>query len=186
LDVAGVEEEGGGAVNEGRKTNPSQPPLIKGGARRHVVNESERIIEAQTNSSPDKGRLGGVKGFIPYDIRLTALARQNRNNPTAPESRMWNDVLRMRHFSEYKFLRQKPITDYIVDFYCAELRMAIEIDGDSHTESVEYDAKRTAALKACGILVVRYSNNDVMNNLEGVYDDLLHRIGIIRDGAAER
>ena len=173
----------------GKTPTPLNPPLSRG---KRALSKVKHGDSPQHHSSLDKGRQGGVgvrgvvKGYIPYDKRLTALARQNRNNPTAPESKMWNEVLRMRHFSEYKFLRQKPITDFIVDFYCAELCLAIEIDGDSHAESVEYDAKRTAALKACGILVVRYSNNDVMNNIEGVYDDLWHRIGIIADGVAEQ
>jgi very-short-patch-repair endonuclease len=125
-------------------------------------------------------------GFIPYNKKLTALARENRNNPTAPESRMWNEVLRMRHFAKYKFLRQKPIANFIVDFYCAELRLAIEIDGDSHAASAEHDAAKTGALNALGISVVRYFNNDVMKNLEGVYDDLLCRVGQIREGGAGR
>ncbi len=82
----------------------------------------------------------------------------------------------MRHFAGYKFLRQKPIADFIVDFYCPELRMVIEIDGDSHAESVKYDTRRSEALSAQGISVVRYSNEEVMKNLEGVYDDLTRRI----------
>jgi very-short-patch-repair endonuclease len=57
--------------------------------------------------------------------------------------------------------------------------LVIEIDGDSHAESVEYDAKRTAALNAFGISVVRYTNDEVMNNLEGVYDDLIRRVAQI-------
>lgn len=85
----------------------------------------------------------------------------------------------MRHFAEYKFLRLKPIANFIVDFYCAELRLAIEIDGDSHAESVEYDAGRTGVLNALGISVARYTNDEVMTNLEGVYDDLLRRILLI-------
>ena len=123
--------------------------------------------------------MGRGLGFIPYNKNLTALARENRKNPTAPESRMWNEVLRMRHFSDYKILRQKPIADFIVDFYCAELRLAIEIDGDSHAESVEYDAARTGALNAHGISVVRYTNDEVMKNLAGVYDDLVRRVAQI-------
>ena len=92
---------------------------------------------------------------------------------------MWNEVLRMRHLSDYKFLRQKPIGNFIVDFYCAELRLAIEIDGDSHAESPEYDATRTATLNAHGISVARYTNDEVMKNLEGVYDDLVCRVAQI-------
>ncbi len=89
---------------------------------------------------------------------------------------MWNEVLRMRHFADYKFLRQKSIAEFIVDFYCAELSLVIELDGDSHAESIKYDAVRTTALNALGITVVRYSNDDVMRNLEGVYDDLLRKL----------
>jgi len=131
-------------------------------------------------SSPDKGRPGGVKGFIPYNKKLTTLARENRKNPTTPETRMWNEVLRARHFADYKFLRQKPIADFIVDFYCSELRLAIEIDGDSHADSAGYDARRTAALNALGITVARYTNDEVIRNLEGVYDNLMCKIERIR------
>ncbi len=132
-------------------------------------------------SSPDKGRPGGV-GFIPYDKKLTVLARENRKNPTAAEIKMWSEVLRMRHFSNYKFSRQKPIADFIVDFYCAELCLVIEVDGDSHAETVNYDAARTAALNAHGISVVRYTNDEVLNNLEGVYDDMVRRVAQISEG----
>jgi len=128
-----------------------------------------------------KGRPGGVKGFIPYNKKLTTLARENRKNPTAPESRMWNEILRMRHLSDSKFLRQKPIDRYIVDFYCAKLRVAIEIDGDSHAESVNDDLTRTAILNAQGVSVLRYTNSEVMQNIEGVYEDLLSKIILIND-----
>ncbi|MFZ5523836.1 MAG: endonuclease domain-containing protein [Pseudomonadota bacterium] len=151
---------------------PPQPSLVREGAgeKRH--------------SSPDKGRPGGVKGFIRYNKKLTALARENRKNPTVAESKMWNEVLRMRHFAEYKLSRQKPIGNYIVDFYCAKLRLAIEIDGDGHADAVDYDAVRTASLSTFGVSVIRYTNHEVMHNLEGVYDDLVGRVGQISDGVA--
>ena len=120
-------------------------------------------------------------GFIPYNKNLTALARENRKNPTAAESKMWNEVLRMRHFADYKFSRQKPVADFIVDFYCSALHLAVEIDGDSHAEAVEYDAKRTNALGALGVTVVRYTNDEVLNNLSGVYDDLIRRVASLDD-----
>ena len=141
--------------------------------------------------SPDKGRAGegfGLAGegltesglveerFLPYSSNLTALARENRKNPTPAEKKIWNEVLRMRQFSEYKFLRQKPLGGYIVDFYCSELHLVIEIDGDSHAENIEYDEARTRFLQSLGLTVVRYANSDVMNNISGVYDDLRQRI----------
>ena len=82
----------------------------------------------------------------------------------------------MRQFAEYKFLRQKPIDNYIVDFYCSELRLVIEIDGDSHAETVEYDAERTKVLQSLGLTVVRYTNDDVIQNIRGVFDDLSEKI----------
>lgn len=70
------------------------------------------------------------------------------------------------------FLRQKPVGDYIVDFYCAGLQLVIEIDGDSHAESAEYDAERTRFLGSLGLRVIRFSNDDVLRNIEGVYEEL--------------
>ena len=132
-------------------------PLIRGGLKA---------------PSPDKGRVGEGSAYLPYNKNLTAIARENRNNPTKAEGKIWNEVLRMRQFASYKFLRQKPIGGYIVDFYCSELRLVIEIDGDSHAESVEYDEERTKILGALGLTVVRYTNDEVLTNIQGVYDDL--------------
>ncbi len=89
---------------------------------------------------------------------------------------MWNEILRMRKFSKYKFLRQKPLVGYIVDFYCSELCLVIEIDGDSHAETIEYDEERTRTLNALGLTVVRYTNDDILRNIEGVCNNLLHMI----------
>ncbi len=114
--------------------------------------------------------------FIPYNKSLTSFARQNRKNPTPAETRIWNEVLRRQQFAQYKFLRQKPIASCIVDFYCSELRLVIEIDGDSHAESHSHDAARTRVLNSFGLTVVRYTNADVMNNIEGVYSELVRRV----------
>ncbi len=114
--------------------------------------------------------------YLPYNKALTELARKNRRNPSRAESRIWNSVLRMRQFSQHKFLRQKPIAGYIVDFYCAELCLVIEIDGDSHAETIEYDAERTKVLNALGLNVIRYTNHDVLENIEAVSEDLMRQI----------
>ncbi|MGB8516276.1 MAG: endonuclease domain-containing protein [Gallionella sp.] len=120
---------------------------------------------------------------MPYDPHLTKLARANRHNPTAAESKIWREVLRMRQFAEHKFLRQKPIAHFIVDFYCAELHWVIEIDGDSHAASPDYDAERTRILREYGLTVIRYSNRDVLHNISGVFDDLARRMDIINHPA---
>ena len=158
---------------------PPQPPL-SGGSQ---VGGLSPATDGSLSPSPDKGRAGegfgvageglsSASGFLPYNKKLTALARQNRSNPTPAESKIWREILRIRQFSHYKFLRQKPLGGYIVDFYCSELHLVIEIDGDSHAEHVEYDAERTRFLNALGLQVVRYTNDEVLHNLEGVYDDL--------------
>ena len=125
---------------------------------------------------PDKGGSRGVSFYLPYDKNLTLLARENRKTPTPAEIRMWHQILRMRQLACYKFLRQKPITNFIVDFYCSELRLVIEIDGHDHAEKARYDAKRSDILNGLGLTVVRYANDDVLGNMGGVYEDLLLRI----------
>ncbi|MCY3956072.1 MAG: DUF559 domain-containing protein [Nitrospira sp.] len=122
---------------------------------------------------PDKGGLGG---FIPYDKALTDKARENRKNPTPAEKRLWLEVLQNKRLGTFKFIRQKPVDHYIVDFYCSELMLAIEIDGDTHAERQQYDATRTQRLNKLGIEVFRYPNTEILNNLEGVYEDLLKRV----------
>jgi len=142
------------------------------------------IVRGESSTpSLDKGRAGeGLRTpekrykFLPYDKRLTARARENRKNPTPAESLIWNQLLRSKQFERHKFIRQKPIGAYIVDFHCAELALAIEIDGDSHAEQLDYDARRTASLNRLGLMVLRYANRDVLNNLPGIYDDLLTHI----------
>lgn len=64
-----------------------------------------------------------------------------------PEKKFWYDILKQEAFSKFKFTKQKPILEYIVDFYCAELGLVIEIDGESHIENQEYDTHRTRDLE---------------------------------------
>ncbi|MCK4694987.1 MAG: endonuclease domain-containing protein [Candidatus Cloacimonetes bacterium] len=96
----------------------------------------------------------------------------------APEANLWYKVLRNRKLLNYKFLRQKPILNYILDFYCSKLLLGIEIDGESHNEKMSYDKQRSVSINKIGIKIIRYSNYDVMNNLDGVYFDLIKQIKI--------
>jgi very-short-patch-repair endonuclease len=89
---------------------------------------------------------------------------------------MWQRLLSHRQFQGYKFHRQKPIGPYIVDFYCPDLRLVIEIDGDSHGQQADYDARRDATLHHLGLRVLRYTNRDVLSNPEGVFADLVDQI----------
>ena len=116
------------------------------------------------------------KKFIPYNRNLTKKARENRKNPTKAEKKIRYEVLKNKEFNSYKFIRQKPLDNFIVDFYCSELLFAIEIDGDSHLEQIDYDKSRTKKLNQFGIKIVRYTNFEILDNIEGVYDDLKKRV----------
>lgn len=107
-------------------------------------------------------------GVLHNRARSTPVRRNLRRVVPAPEQRLWY-FLRNKRLG-HKFKRQYSIGRYVVDFYCAEHHLAIEIDGDSHytTEAQEYDADRTEYLHACGIRVVRFTNADVMKNIDGV------------------
>lgn len=128
------------------------------------------------------------QAYIPYNPAFTAKARANRANPTPAETKLWREVLHDRQLAGHKFVRQKPIDAFVVDFYCAELRLAIEIDGDTHADQADYDAHRTARLDALGVRLVRYSNRDVLDNLDGVAADLAdhmaqRRMALSQEGA---
>ena len=118
----------------------------------------------------------GAGGHVPYDEALTEKARENRRRPTPAENKLWFEVLQGRRLAGLKFTRQKPLDCYIVDFYCAELMLAIEIDGGSHDARRRYDEDRTRRLNALGVEVLRYANAEVMGNVEGVYLDLQKRV----------
>ena len=92
-----------------------------------------------------------------------------------PEKKIWYEIL-SRKQTGYKFLRQHPIGHYIPDFYCRELKLVIEIDGDSHSKQEEYDAKRTFYFNEKGLAVIRFSNRDVLSNIEGIREFLFKKI----------
>ena len=99
----------------------------------------------------------------------TILARNLRKNSTIQERRLWN-LLKNRQFHNLKFKRQQPIGDYIVDFICKEAKIIIEVDGGQHNEpeNIEYDKTRTEYLNTLGYKVIRFWNNEIYENIEGV------------------
>jgi very-short-patch-repair endonuclease len=104
-----------------------------------------------------------------YDPKLKELARQLRNNSTKSEIRLWQRLKRNQMYG-YDFHRQKPIDKFIVDFFCNKLQLAIECDGYSHeiVEVWEKDVKKTKRLNEMGIRVLRFSDYQIMNDLENV------------------
>ena len=104
--------------------------------------------------------------IIPYHPALKFLARQLRKNSTLPEVLLWQKI-KQRAYG-VQFHRQVPMLNYIVDFYCHEIGLAIEIDGKSHDHSFLYDAKRQGALEAYGVTFLRFSNDEVKKNMFSV------------------
>lgn len=101
-----------------------------------------------------------------------------RNNPTPAENRMWGLLTQDKILKRFRFLRQKPIDQYIVDFYCSKLTLAIEVDGPTHLgdEAERYDQTRSEKLGQHGIRVIRFKNEEVLNQPEGVRGKLIQLI----------
>jgi len=106
-------------------------------------------------------------------IRLRA--RALRKNPTEVERLLWRH-LRMWQLDGYKFRRQQPIGNYIVDFVCLEKRLIIELDGGQHAEQSHYDSERDAWLRDQRFTVLRFWNSDVLINFEGVAARILETL----------
>lgn len=97
----------------------------------------------------------------------TDFSRKLRLEMTDAEKYLWRH-LKSRQLHGLKFRRQHPLGNYILDFACIELKLAIEVDGGQHTEQQAYDDERTMWLKAQAWNVLRFWNNDVLQNIEGV------------------
>jgi very-short-patch-repair endonuclease len=108
---------------------------------------------------------------LPYNPQLVSRAKELRQNPTPAEKKLWQEYLRTFRF---RVLRQRPIDHFIVDFYCAALKLVIEIDGESHftPEGRVYDQERTAVFEGYGLTVLRFTNDVVMNDFEGVCQEI--------------
>ena len=111
-----------------------------------------------------------------HNKHLVSNAKTLRQNMTKEERHLWYDFLRQY---PVKFLRQKVLGNYIVDFYSAEAQLVIELDGSQHYEydGMEYDAARTTYLEQFGVRIIGIPNNEINQNFEGVceYIDLVVR-----------
>ena len=115
--------------------------------------------------------------MIPYNKNLVFNARTLRKNMTREEKHLWYDFLKKLPFN---VRRQHNIENYIVDFYIAETKTVIEVDGVQHTsqEAKESDKARDISLSLWEITVLRYSNKDINQNFKAVTDDILKNLGI--------
>ncbi|HBK66849.1 MAG TPA: endonuclease [Cyanobacteria bacterium UBA9226] len=104
---------------------------------------------------------------LPYNPALVARAKELRKNMTPAEKKLWYGYLRTFQF---RVLRQRPIDHFIVDFYCPSLKLVIEVDGESHftDEEKAWDRERTERLEGYGLTIIRFTNEQVLRDFEGV------------------
>ena len=128
-------------------------------------------IESDPNSLSPWERVGERTKNPPLPQDILQYARQMRHNPTDAEARLWQ-ILRNRRLGGFKFRRQHPFKRFILDFYCHDTNLAIEIDGGQHTEEKQavYDIKRDEILAEAGIHVLRVWSNEVLKNTEGAVE----------------
>jgi very-short-patch-repair endonuclease len=106
-------------------------------------------------------------------------ARALRKRSTDAEKLLWSR-LRGRRFDGIKFKRQVPIGSYIADFVALDLKLIIELDGGQHAQRAEQDAERTRILEQWGYHVVRFWNNDVLGNIDGVLETIMQELQLVR------
>ncbi len=107
--------------------------------------------------------------MLPFDRKLKPLARTLRNNMTDAEQLVWSKI-RRKQIGEVQFYRQKNIGHYIVDFYCPKGKLIVELDGGQHyeNEGMKKDQERDRHLQGLGLTVLRFSDLDVLKNIDGV------------------
>ena len=124
--------------------------------------------EAQRlNSPPLQGRGRGWGVNAERLGQLHGFAREMRREPTEPEKRLWHRLLSRSQLGGFKFRRQSVIGPFIADFLCPQKALIVEVDGWTHSD-VRADQRRDAALGDLGFTVLRFTNTEVMQNLEGV------------------
>ena len=112
--------------------------------------------------------------MLQYNKHLKIFARHLRSNMTIAEAKLWSS-LRGKQIFGISFYRQKPIGNFIVDFYAPKIQLVIELDGSQHFEKsqVQKDIARDSYLREMGLVVLRFNNLEVLHNFEGVMQTIL-------------
>jgi len=147
------------------QSNKSLP--FKGGARRPEGLEPHP--DYQSTDIPLKVKFGLEHHTFPANIKLVDRSKTMAKRMTPAEKIMWFEILKKTNL---KWIKQKIIGSYVVDFFAFSEKLVIEVDGKSHNDKILYDKQRTDYLKSMGIKVARYSNIEVINNKSGVFEDI--------------
>ena len=145
----------------------------------------EKTRERGTPSSSGRGEGGEgevtTKTKPPVPLELLQRVRELRQNATQAEQFLWQ-LLRNRQLMGFKFRRQHPLRGYVLDFYCHESGLGVELDGSPHTEPEQtvHDSERTEALALEGVRVLRFWNHEVLHNTEAVLQAIAQRPHLYR------
>ena len=143
------------------------------GASRRPQLWGREIATLGNEMKVDRGNSGkmtnSIRGTTP-EIERRAI--EMRRRMTSAELKLW-DAIKSQRLSRVRFRAQHPVGVWILDFYCPALKLVIELDGKSHESKVEYDEIRTATLEAHGYRVIRFKNEEVLNDLSGVLARIL-------------
>jgi very-short-patch-repair endonuclease len=146
---------------------------------RSIANFAVDRAEYRSKTSPfEKGGLRGIfRKMLDYKKELKSNSRQLRNNSTDAEILLWSR-LRHKQILNIQFYRQKPIGDYIVDFYAPLGKLVIEVDGEQHLESdqVQKDKRRDLFMEKQGLRVLRFNNLQVLQCIDEVVEVVLSRL----------
>ena len=146
-------------------------PINLGISAKEAYTKFAEKMKNDPTPQPPPARGGGAKHrFVAPAIQKNAI--KLRNNPTPQERKLWQ-YLKSSQMNGIKFRRQQPIGNYIVDFVSFDSRLIIELDGGQHSENILYDRQRDEYLKSQGFDILRIWNNDVDNNIEGVFEYIL-------------
>lgn len=148
-----------------QKFNDAATPLLRGAGG---VSSSTSGDVSSTQKSGSKRR-----NIIPYNPRLKEIAKKLRNESTKSEVTLWKG-LKGKFEGKYDFHRQKPLDNYIADFFCHELKLVIEVDGTSHDweETQQKDFEKESKLNELGLNVLRYTDEEVLNHLNSILDNI--------------
>ena len=136
------------------------------------------------NGINPEGMLFGMN-FYPYNPRLKQFSRDLRNHGQRSEALLWRCLKGKK--TGYLFLRQRPILNYIADFFCYKLKLVVEIDGGSHfsAEAQEHDAERDRQMQAIGLTVIRVKDSDVRKDPEMIAKGIIEQIQELEKGAKQ-
>jgi very-short-patch-repair endonuclease len=114
---------------------------------------------------------------LPYNAKLVSRARELRKHMTETEIILWSKI-RLKQLKGFQFSRQKPIGGYIADFFCMKSKLVVEVDGGQHYtgETIKYDQLRDFKFKSLGLKVLRFTNVDINENIEGVVEVILDNL----------